>query len=354
MIFCYIFKFKDSEEYKIFFTPKYNNVDMDEAMKSIHSVVYDSNFELVEKIENISNYNLDTIKKYVSYTFFDEDTDIKNIINNINNLNSTLNNLKDIKDNIEDEDPIDNSDIDIEINDKEKRFNLYYYNNYTNKINLINNDEKYLKLINDEIFPELSFINSFNDTIQNNNFFNRIKNNVYLSMEHAINSFEFLRNNTNKITMETVKEKFLESFETTSNIKDIMKSSSLQSEMIIILGIIENEDKIKKVKQLLPKILKELKLKKKRFSDGNYWYGIIRKKEEKVIKKTFILEPYNKNEVLVNNLKSDNSLLPSNSFSDNFCSFESTMKKELKMKFSKSFCIDNVGFDNIGIEINEI
>ena len=69
-------------------------------------------------------------------------------------------------------------------------------------------------------------------------------------------------------------------FDISVDIADKIKFSSIY-EMLISEMVIKNKEDARLIKNILPKCLKEIGLNKKRYSDGQYWYGL-KKKDIKI------------------------------------------------------------------------
>lgn len=146
-----------------------------------------------------------------------------------------------------------------------------YYNNHFNQVVILNK-----KLTFEEIsaFPELSYIiciegnkddmDNLKDTLNKNYFFN---------IEQLEGFIKFYKNDQN-ITEKKIKKCLLTNFDFTNDVEDRIRFTELYNNIMCLMAIESDKESKKILKQILPRILKELNLNKKRYKDGNYWYGI--------------------------------------------------------------------------------
>lgn len=78
-------------------------------------------------------------------------------------------------------------------------------------------------------------------------------------------------------------------YEITEDLEDRMKFSELYNVLLKEMKVEQDDDK-KLLKNLLPKCLKDMELEKKRYSDGQYWYGL-----KKIVKTDKVVEILEKN-----------------------------------------------------------
>lgn len=147
-----------------------------------------------------------------------------------------------------------------------------YYNTHFNKVVTLINQLDSTEI--NEIFPELKYviniegkqddIDSLKDALENNYFFN---------LEQLEGFIKFYKTE-NKITEKQIKKCLNTNFLFDNNVENRIKFTKLYNKLVYIMGIDCDVSSKKVLKQMLPRILKEMKLSKKRYSDGNYWYGI--------------------------------------------------------------------------------
>lgn len=167
---------------------------------------------------------------------------------------------------------------------KEEKTKYYiYYNNYFNNALMITEE------LDKTVFPELEIVTF----IENNNSDNIVQlkeilqKNYFFNIEQIkgyIKSYKL----DQQITENKVEEFIKSNFTLNNNIEYKIKFTDIYKQLIKLMNVDNNESK-KILKHILPKILKKLKLNKKRYSDGNYWFGIILKEKEKIPEKNIEL-----------------------------------------------------------------
>lgn len=85
------------------------------------------------------------------------------------------------------------------------------------------------------------------------------------------------------VNEETIKDFLEKYFKFDKNIKNRIKSSLLCTDLLNLMNIENNNEKRCIVKRYLPRVLKKLNLEKKRYKDGNYWYGLIKKYSDDIL-----------------------------------------------------------------------
>jgi len=173
---------------------------------------------------------------------------------------------------------IKNSD-DIFINNllhNENYNKLYiYFNNHFNEVH-INSDK--IDLL---YFPELEIICEIKGNEESlTSLRTKINEINFIHIKQVQNFIDFYTIQQTEDTLEKEIEKFItENYNLTSDIEDKIQFTNLYN---IIVKNFEKEHHIL-IKNLLPKILKHLKLYKKRFGQGMFWFGL-KLKSKNVIK----------------------------------------------------------------------
>jgi len=162
---------------------------------------------------------------------------------------------------------------------KEKNSCFIYYNKHYN--NVITLD----KNIDLDIFPELKYINTIDgakDDIEN--LKEALEHNFFFNIEQLEVFVKYYNVKDKKMTQQKLKKFIKKNYNLNDKLQDKIKFTILFNQIIEVMLL--KEDKIqekKEIKQLLPIVLKSLKLSKKRYKDGNYWYGIeLKKKKENI------------------------------------------------------------------------
>ncbi len=275
--------FKIDESYKI--VPYANNII------NIHNKVY----------ENINNTNIyfhpDITNLFPNlldeYNFFeDEINDIDIISIKINNLSKSIIDFKAllnkpdsfnsinltsgklINNKIIGYDNFDNIGFDyLGKNEYYVLFNKYFLTTYFIKTNIITVNE--LKTF----FPEFNLLNTIqldNETLNTYKLlFKNITNEEIIITKLNI----LLQKSTNKMgevkpSFETIKLYFELTYKITNNIEDRVQFNTIYNRLLKDTNI-TNEDDKNKIHKLLPVVLKELGLDKKRYAAGIFWYGLV-------------------------------------------------------------------------------
>lgn len=152
--------------------------------------------------------------------------------------------------------------------DADKKLYIYY-NNYFETIHILE------KEINHKYFPELLFIDSI-DEPQKEKLESMFSEDISLSKDEIVNIIAVFKKCNNKNIVDIVKTELANKYEISDSIEHKIKSSLLLKELIKSCEIKENKD-VKIVTRNFSKILTDMGLKKKRFNDGNYWYGVKRR-----------------------------------------------------------------------------
>lgn len=148
-----------------------------------------------------------------------------------------------------------------------------------------------------EFFPEIKYINQI--TTKHHALLYDILNNKYFdNLTDAANHFESyyrknptLNSQLHRPTYDTVKRFIIDQYELSDNIIHKYKFTAFYQELQLKMGFSPEYNDF--VRNILPQVLKDLKLQKKRYSDGMYWYGLLAK-------------PYSPKKTIFEQPKSDN------------------------------------------------
>ena len=160
---------------------------------------------------------------------------------------------------------------------EEKHSCFIYYNKHYSKVVVLD------KKIEIDIFPELKYINTIDGTEDDLiNLKDALQHNLFFNVEQ-LEVFVKYYNVKDKVMSEQRLRTFIEKhFNLNNKIEDKIKFTTLFNKIVELMLLKNNIQEKKKLKQLLPKVLKSLKLNKKRYKDGNYWYGIQLKEVKEV------------------------------------------------------------------------
>lgn len=160
---------------------------------------------------------------------------------------------------------------------EEKHSCFIYYNKHYSKVVVLD------KKIEIDIFPELKYINTIDGTEDDIiNLKDALQHNLFFNVEQ-LEVFVKYYNVKDKVMSEQRLKTFIEKhFNLNNKIEHKIKFTTLFNKIVELMLLKNNIQEKKKLKQLLPKVLKSLKLNKKRYKDGNYWYGIQLKEVKEV------------------------------------------------------------------------
>jgi hypothetical protein len=152
---------------------------------------------------------------------------------------------------------------------EEKHSCFIYYNKHYSKVVVLD------KEIEIDIFPELKYINTIDGTEDDIiSLKEALQHNLFFNVEQ-LEVFVKYYNVKDKVMSEQRLKKFIKKhFNLNNKIEHKIKFTTLFNKITELMLLKNNIQEKKKLKQLLPKVLKSLKLNKKRYKDGNYWYGI--------------------------------------------------------------------------------
>ena len=157
-----------------------------------------------------------------------------------------------------------------------KEETLYiYFNKHFNKVIVLESE------LTNEIFPELHQVRKLTGPVGSyDELKEALASNYFFNIEQLEGFIKFYDNKKPEDITHSKIKKFINDYFTLSNdIKNKIKFTALFNKICNLMSL-KDKDKKKQLKQLLPQVLKDIGLNKKRYSDGNYWYGI----KEKSIK----------------------------------------------------------------------
>ncbi len=165
-------------------------------------------------------------------------------------------------------------------------FHIYFNNQFNTiiivyeKDDLIATSEYYSKL-----FPELISIYKEKINLQQYKKLNELTTNIFINLDEAKNTINNLLHPTDdiKMSINDVKELILTHFNIDTEPKHCIKFTNIYN--IIIAKIQTKDNYVNYIKRVLPTVLADLNLQKKRLSDGMYWYGLVEKPIEKPVEK---------------------------------------------------------------------
>jgi len=161
---------------------------------------------------------------------------------------------------------------------EEKYSCFIYYNKHYSKVVVLD------KQIDIDIFPELKYINTIDGTEDDIvSLREALEHNLFFNVEQLEVFIKYYNVKDKTMTQQKLKKFIKKHFSLNNKIEHKIKFTTLFNKITeLMLLKADNIQEKKTIKQLLPKVLKNLKLSKKRYKDGNYWYGI----ELKEIKET--------------------------------------------------------------------
>ena len=153
-----------------------------------------------------------------------------------------------------------------------KKEAFIYYNTYFNKVVTL------MKQLSDEelteMFKELTYVSNVEGKEEDiENLKTALEKNYFFNIDQLDGFIKFYKADK-KITEKQIQSCLETNFKFNNNVENRIKFTDLFNKLIFMLNIDHDNDAQKVVKQMLPRVLKSMKLNKKRYSDGNYWYGI--------------------------------------------------------------------------------
>jgi hypothetical protein len=164
----------------------------------------------------------------------------------------------------------------IQYNEYYVLFNKHFLKTYFIKTELINTQD--LKLY----FPELNLLSVIKLENDNIETYEKICKNI-IDEEVIIIKIKQLQNKGNNnffiegVSFEAIKSYLEATYNITSNIEDKIQFNTIYTRILEPNHITKDED-MSRLYKLLPMVLKELGLSKKRYSTGIFWYGLQMKK----------------------------------------------------------------------------
>jgi hypothetical protein len=152
---------------------------------------------------------------------------------------------------------------------EEKHSCFIYYNKHYSKVVVLD------KTIEIDIFPELKYINTIDGTEDDIiNLKDALQHNLFFNVEQLEVFVKYYNVKDKVMSVQRLKKFIKKHFNLNNKIEHKIKFTTLFNKITELMLLKNNIQEKKKLKQLLPKVLKSLKLNKKRYKDGNYWYGI--------------------------------------------------------------------------------
>ena len=178
--------------------------------------------------------------------------------------------------------PMNINDFDESVLSYKKSYNIYY-NNQFNNICVIEPSEDLLFNYMNQLLPELILLFS-NCKINMNQFeqFTKVSKEIFVNAEDAKMKINKMINDKvidSKLSIEEMKDLISKYFTINTNPENRVKFTNIWE--IISSEIKVSEPYVSYLKRQLPMILEDLNLMKKRYSDGIYWYGLVKKNELK-------------------------------------------------------------------------
>jgi hypothetical protein len=158
-----------------------------------------------------------------------------------------------------------------------------YFNNQFGQITMIDLSNDYIGNSSKIalLFPELTSIGIVQSDHEQFSQIQKMTNDIFVNVADASSQVKSLLCDKivdHKLTSEEIKKLIGKYFEIGTNSENIVKFTNIWE---TICEKIEVKDPyINYIKRQLPNILTELGLSKKRLSDGIYWYGLIKKKQQ--------------------------------------------------------------------------
>jgi hypothetical protein len=290
MFTIYTVEFFDKQ--KIFIS----NLEHEEILKE-QELLYQDNCAII-KFNTIPIYikHLDDILKTNQYN-----TKLPSLISKISNSYTELYNLLQINDDF----IIENNQV------NDDKYHYIYYNNLFQDAVITSSG-----LIMNH-FPELQFVKIIrNDNNQYDQIFDFVSNNRFNSYEQCITMIDTF-NNDLMITETTIEKWITNNYNITNFREDRIKSSVL-TQLFLETEDYKNSTSANKI---MAKTLTKLGIKKKRYNDGIYWYGLINKTDD--------IPVYNQLQDVVPN---NDTLLNDNTSLDDFFQITPTIIQETPNK----------------------
>lgn len=157
------------------------------------------------------------------------------------------------------------------------KFNIYYNNQFNNIFIIETDDDMRLPLAN-QLLQEFSLL--FSNCKLNISQEERLMlcKEILVNEDDAKTKINKMMNDTiidSKLSIDEMKELITKYFTITTSLENRVKFTNIWE--IITSKLKISEPYVSYLKRQLPIILEDLKLQKKRYSDGIYWYGLLKK-----------------------------------------------------------------------------
>ena len=295
-----ITRYYKSNEVKFVSLPNKTDLTFLKSLTQPNSFFSNNDFELEEFVEKIVLYN-DSVQYFNKFTLKNnvevnkqtEPIQLMNFYSRFENnkldQSSILFGYKDNKSELisgysEDKvnEPMNINDFNESVLSYKKSYNIYY-NNQFNNICVIEPSEDLLFNYMNELLPELILLFS-NCKINMNQFeqFTKVSKEIFVNAEDAKMKINKMINDKvidSKLSIEEMKDLISKYFTINTNPENRVKFTNIWE--IISSEIKVSEPYVSYLKRQLPMILEDLNLMKKRYSDGIYWYGLVKKNELK-------------------------------------------------------------------------
>jgi hypothetical protein len=158
------------------------------------------------------------------------------------------------------------------------KYNIYYNNQFNNIFIIGTDDDMQLPLHTNQLLQEFSllFSNFKLDISQEERL--KLCKEILVNEDDAKTKINRMMNDTiidSKLTINEMKELITKYFTITTNLENRVRFTNIWE--IITSKLKISEPYVAYLKRQLPVILEDLKLQKKRYADGIYWYGLVRK-----------------------------------------------------------------------------
>ena len=176
------------------------------------------------------------------------------------------------------DEPMSLSDFNDNLLNSSIKYNIYYNNQFNNIFIIGTDDDMQLPLHTNQLLPEFSllFSNFKLDISQEERL--KLSKEILVNEDDARIKINRMMNDTiidSKLTINEMKELITKYFTITTNLENRVRFTNIWE--IITSKLKISEPYVAYLKRQLPVVLEDLKLQKKRYADGIYWYGLVRK-----------------------------------------------------------------------------
>ena len=284
-------KYYKNNDIKITSLPYKTDVDFIKSMIKPNSFFNNNDFDADEFVEKINEYT-----KLIEYFNIKSNKKIE-VINNIGVLSSNntkvlsmlrgsvpipdeiLSNNDIIEGYTEDkyDEHMSLDDFNDTLLNSGSKFNIYYNNQFNNIFIIETDDDMQLPLAN-QLLQEFSLL--FSNCKLNISQEERLMlcKEILVNEDDAKTKINKIINDTiidSKLSINEMRELITKYFTITTSLENRVKFTNIWE--IITSKLKISEPYVSYLKRQLPIILEDLKLQKKRYSDGIYWYGLVKK-----------------------------------------------------------------------------